>query len=71
MSREFSITFDMGNAAFDDGNAPAECARILRDIAAKVERGQEDGTVRDVNGNNVGAWSAEYPEPEDEEEDEG
>ena len=65
MAREFTVTFDMGNAAFDDGNAPEEAARILRIIAGKAASGQEGGSVWDSNGNTVGSWSAEWPEPED------
>lgn len=33
MNREFTLSFDTGNAAFDDGNAPADRAR-----RAKVRR---------------------------------
>lgn len=68
MSREFTLTFDMDNDAFADGNAPDECARILKIIAGKASSGQEGGSIWDSNGNTVGTWSAEYPELEDEEE---
>lgn len=66
----FTLTFDMGNAAFSDGNAPEECARILRIIAGKASSGQDEGMVWDSNGNRCGQWSAEFPEIEDEDEDE-
>ena len=66
---EFTLTFDMGNAAFDDGNAPEECARILRIVAGKVSSGQEVGMIWDSNGNRVGTWSAEFPESDDETEE--
>lgn len=69
MSREFTLTFDMGNAAFDDGNATEEAARILGVIAAKVRGGYEGGAVHDVNGNRIGDWSADWPEPEDDDSD--
>lgn len=62
MSRDFSLDFSMGNDALADGRAPAECARILREIADKVERGQDDGFIYDANGGKVGGWSAEFPE---------
>lgn len=54
--KHVSLTVDMGNAAFDD--APAtELARILREIAGKIERGEEfAGTIRDSNGNEVGFY---------------
>lgn len=58
----FTLTLDTDNAAFDDGNAAAETARILRDCADRIERGDDgdwtlDGIVLslyDVNGNRVG-----------------
>lgn len=67
MQTEVTIKFDTGNAAFDDGNGPAEAARILKGIAARLESGLDSGTVRDSNGNRIGTWSAEFPEPEGEE----
>lgn len=47
---------DMGNAAFADGNRPAEVARILREVADKIDAGRTDGVVIDINGNTVGRW---------------
>jgi hypothetical protein len=50
------------NAAFcDDGEeclltACAECARILREAADKMERGESSGSLRDLNGNFVGEF---------------
>ena len=54
----FSLSFDTGNAAFDDGNRKAEAARILRDIADKMESGRQigGGPVYDLNGNKIGHW---------------
>lgn len=55
----FSLTINTENAAFDD-DAGAELARILRDLAGRLELGpgpQNDGRLRDGNGNTVGAWS--------------
>lgn len=46
-------------AAFDsytDGDMSGELARILRDLAARVEAGATGGVVRDVNGNRVGGF---------------
>lgn len=55
----FRIDVSMGGAAFD-ANMRGELARILRDLAHRVENG--DGwhaiAVRDVNGNAIGR--AEY-----------
>lgn len=45
---------DTGNAAFEDGNDRDEIARILREVAKKIEDGYEDISVRDYNGNTVG-----------------
>jgi len=55
----FKIEFETDNAAFQDGDGPAEVARILQILAVKVEDGQTSGTVRDINGNTVGSWSYE------------
>ena len=48
-----TITIKTDNAAFADGNREAEIARILRDIADKIERGAEPKSARDYNGNTV------------------
>jgi hypothetical protein len=53
-----TITIDMDNAAFED-DTEGECARILKDLAEKIDKGfgpTEYGnvTLRDVNGNTVG-----------------
>lgn len=65
----FTIAFNTTNAAFADdddaaeGEADAaaalrrEIARILRDVACKVEQGRDCGACVDVNGNSVGEWS--------------
>lgn len=51
----FQIQFETGNAAFEDSPAD-ETARILREIASKLESGFQSGKVYDVNGNNIGKW---------------
>lgn len=43
-------------SAFQDDKA-GELARILRDIAEKIEDGFDGGICRDYNGNKVGEWS--------------
>ena len=52
------IEFDTENAAFGQGSRLSETARILRDIAEKIENGSSlgGGPVRDINGNTVGHW---------------
>lgn len=56
------IEFATDNAAFEE--APAtEAARILKAIARQIETGAAfDGTIYDINGNRVGAWSMDEPE---------
>ena len=64
----------IANAEFydDDGNANAspELARILRDIAQKIERGVDGGAIMDGNGQKVGEWGYMEPKPLEDEEDE-
>lgn len=62
---EFSLTFRMDNAAFADDPA-GEVARILRDVADKVTRGDgftvgdaELRPIRDSNGNRIGEYCAD------------
>jgi hypothetical protein len=51
----FQLFFDCDNAAFEE--AASETARILRDIAERVEGGRLEGRVMDVNGNSVGNYA--------------
>lgn len=51
-----NITFRTGNAAFEEPDDVYEIARILRDIADKIENGRTEGSCIDYNGNGVGAW---------------
>jgi hypothetical protein len=65
------LTIKMDNAAFrddsaadeDDANheaaATAEAARILRDVADKLDTGLTCGPVFDCNGNRVGGFNIE------------
>lgn len=56
----FKLSIECGNAAFDDLPG-AECARILRQIADKIQEASPgdsiDGYCHDFNGNRVGEWS--------------
>lgn len=65
MAALIHIEINSGNAAFSDGNAPAELARILRGIADRISEGttlNDFDEVRvpilDFNGNRVGSWFA-------------
>ena len=49
------IEFSTDNAAFDECG-DAEVRRILEEIANKVERGYDHGSIFDINGNNIGTW---------------
>lgn len=46
----------MGNGKFDDYVRNDEVARILREIANKLENGYTSGVCLDMNGNTVGDW---------------
>ena len=53
--KKFTLSIAMDNAAFDDGdNGGQELARILRDIAERVEQGHDFVQAWDANGNKVG-----------------
>ena len=55
--KKFKLHFTMDNAAFEDGQKSFEVARILRDIAQKVEEGDVQGRrILDINGNSIGEW---------------
>lgn len=51
----FKIEISTDNAAFQD-DPGAEVARILREVAERVEAGELSRTVRDYNGNGVGSF---------------
>ena len=52
MGGTFQIEIDMNNAAFED--AGAEVARILKGLISKIENGDFNQRLKDINGNNVG-----------------
>lgn len=52
---DFILEFITDGAAFEDQSV-AETARILRDTAERIEGGQLDGKVYDINGNYVGSF---------------
>jgi hypothetical protein len=51
----FTLTIRTDNAAFDDDPVP-ELVKLLAEVAAKLEAGTRDSTVRDLNGNTVGEY---------------
>lgn len=50
------IEFKTGNEAFSGDSFDFEVARILRDVASKIETGVTEGIIRDVNGNTIGTF---------------
>lgn len=61
---EFVLSITTDNDAFTgEGSDPGtELARILREVADKVEGGQRHGILRDYNGAKVGVY--DYSEDE-------
>ena len=52
----FTVNIETGNGVFRDGNLTPETARILREIAERIERGETTGRILDANGNSVGQF---------------
>ena len=50
----FRIDIGTSNAAFKDD--PGELARLLRKVADRLDRGDKDGRIVDINGNVVGRF---------------
>ena len=67
MTHTFTVKTECGNAAYTDeadnatnDSAAPELARILREIADRIEAGTDYGwfkTILDVNGNDVGRYA--------------
>ena len=58
---KLKIEFDTDNDAFFEASY-IEIKRILSTIGSQVEQGppaNNGGTIRDINGNTIGAWSWE------------
>lgn len=55
----FRCDITMDNAAFEDG---VELPELLRKVAGDVEFGNQDGSIRDSNGNRVGTWQIDEDE---------
>lgn len=57
-----NIEIKTGNAAFSEDDVLTiegryEVARLLRDVAMKIENFHESGKIMDINGNRCGEWS--------------
>lgn len=53
-SGEFNLKIKTTNDAFSDKSY--EVARILRDVAKRVDSGHESGAIMDSYGNRCGSW---------------
>lgn len=55
----FTLRMETDNAAFGENitDNQYEVARILRELADRLEEGEDSGWIRDVNGNKVGTFS--------------
>lgn len=53
--KSFKLRFKTINASFDD-STHYESARILREIAGKLDDYEHEGIVQDSNGNTIGKW---------------
>ena len=49
------VRIETENDAFS-GDGEREVARLLRALAIRVEAGEVDGVIRDINGNRCGAF---------------
>jgi len=50
-----TIHIDFNNEAFQNGNYEDEMCRILEELMERVGT-DEDGIIKDVNGNRTGLW---------------
>lgn len=57
----FTVMFETDRAAFEDGyGGRAEIKAVLRKLATRVwESDDEEGLIRDSNGNTIGSWTYE------------
>lgn len=54
----FHLNLSTDNAAFEEDQGRPEIARILRELANRLEQGSEEtGKLYDANGNAVGRWT--------------
>lgn len=54
------IAISQGNDCFmGNSNKEKETARILRVLADRIERGDKQGKIMDINGNSVGFFATD------------
>lgn len=54
-SEMFKLSIETDNAAFES-DTYGEVARILAGVLARVRTGEDEGAIRDINGNKVGSF---------------
>lgn len=57
------LSIDSDNEAFEHNGGRTETGYLLRKVAAKLESGQDEGTILDGNGNTVGSFAFTPNEP--------
>lgn len=55
---KFTLAIESSNAAFTD-DAAMEVSRILWEVRDALDKGEDSGVVRDINGNKVGSFELE------------
>lgn len=50
---DIKIVIATGNAAFEEAGKENEAARVLRELADRLESGEQPNSLRDYNGNKV------------------
>jgi hypothetical protein len=53
---EFTVTIKVDNDAYHAQPIQYQLIENLKDIISKLEDGKDWGTIKDINGNNVGNW---------------
>lgn len=53
----FRLRIETKNQAFEEDNKQIEIVRILRELILRLECGNTEGTLHDINGNKVGEYT--------------
>lgn len=53
---KMSMRIDSDNAAFEEDSGAVEVARLVRQIADRIDQGEREGKLLDLNGNTVGEF---------------
>ncbi len=54
---KLELEFETGNSAFEEPNRQSAIDHILKQVIFRIEKGEEYGTISDLNGNRVGQWA--------------